>query len=43
MIDGEDTNIYIYKSEIVLCGSTKMILREDDPSMFVTVTSTILR
>lgn len=43
MVDGEDTNIYFYKSDIVLCGNTKMILREDDRSMYVTVTATILR
>lgn len=43
LIDGEDTNLYFYKSDIVLCGNTKMILREEDPSMYVTITSCILR
>lgn len=43
MVDGEETNIYFYKSDIVLCGNTKMILREDDESMYVTITASILR
>lgn len=43
MIDGEDTNIYFYKSEIVLSGNTKMILKENDPLMYVTITSSMLR
>lgn len=43
LIDGTDSNIYFYKSDIVLCGNMKMILKEDDQSMYVTVTATILR
>lgn len=43
LIDGLDSNIYFYKSDIVLCGNMKMILKEDDPSMYITVTATILR
>lgn len=43
LIDGEDSNIYFYKSDIVLSGNMKMILKDDDQSMYITVTATILR
>jgi len=43
LIDQEESNIYFYKSNIVLCGNMIMILKKEDPEMFVTVTATVLR
>ena len=43
LVDGEDTNMYFYKSDVVLCGNMKMILKEDDHDMYITATATILR
>lgn len=43
LIDQDETNIYSYRSKIVLCGNMKMILDKKDPEMFLTVTATVLR
>ena len=43
LVDQEESNIYFYKSNIVLCGNMIMILKKEDPEMFVTVTATVLR
>jgi len=42
LIDQEESNIYYYKSHIVMCGNMRMQLT-DDPDKFITITASCLR